>query len=79
MSPAPFRKTRARAESLRRILALKARLDGRRYAPRLVDLAREFECHERTIRRDLELLEELGVTVPKWRLNEQLADLREQS
>ena len=40
------------------------------YLPPLPDLAREFQCNERTIRRDLEAMEECGLRVPQWRLYE---------
>jgi predicted DNA-binding transcriptional regulator YafY len=56
-----------RQNSLRRVLCLmeKLRLDA--YAPPLAELAEEFHVTTRTIRRDLELLEEVGVYVPRWR------------
>jgi DeoR/GlpR family transcriptional regulator of sugar metabolism len=53
--------------SLRRVLALLRHVETMRYAPSLVDLAREFNVTDRTIRRDLELLEEVGFRVPRWR------------
>jgi predicted DNA-binding transcriptional regulator YafY len=62
-----------RNESIRRLLALLRRVDGMRYAPSLHDLAREFGVSHRTIRRDLDLLEEVGFKVPKWRQNEEAA------
>ncbi len=65
-----------RCEGLRRALALWQRLQGLRYAPSLAELADQFNVTTRTIRRDLELLESVGLDVPKWRLNEQLMDLR---
>jgi predicted DNA-binding transcriptional regulator YafY len=53
--------------SLRRVLALLCRVQAMRYAPDLRELAREFNVTDRTIRRDLELLEEVGFRVPRWR------------
>lgn len=69
-------KHHGRGESLRRALGLHRRLDGLRYAPSLDVLAEEFAVTTRTIRRDLELLESCGLTVPLWRTNERLVDVR---
>lgn len=63
-----------RGGSLLRVLRLLRRVEGARYAPPLADLAREFEVSDRTIRRDLELLEEAGFAVPKYRDEYQRAD-----
>ena len=56
-----------RGTSLRRVLSLARRVEAMRYAPRLTELAREFNVTDRTIRRDLELLEEVGYRIPRWR------------
>lgn len=42
--------------------------DGRRYMPSLPELAKQLGCHQRTVRRDLEALEAVGIDVPKWRV-----------
>jgi predicted DNA-binding transcriptional regulator YafY len=56
-----------RQNSLRRVLCLMEKLHLDAYAPPLAELAQEFQVTTRTIRRDLELLEEVGVYVPRWR------------
>lgn len=43
------------------------------YMPPLAQLAAEHRCSVRTIRRDLEALEEAGVMVPQWRMNRETA------
>jgi predicted DNA-binding transcriptional regulator YafY len=58
---------RGRGSIIVRLLKLSRRLEGARYAPNLLELAHEFGVCERTIRRDLECLEEAGIRVPKWR------------
>jgi predicted DNA-binding transcriptional regulator YafY len=59
-----------RNAGLRRILGLMQRLDGLVYAPTLDELAVELKVSERTVRRDLELLEAVGQRVPRWRQNQ---------
>jgi len=59
------------------VLSLKQRLEGTRYAPSLAELADEFSVSTRTIRRDLELLESVGIALPIWRFNENLGELRQ--
>lgn len=58
---------RGRGVALLRVLRVVRRLDHARYAPTLSQLATDFEVSERTIRRDLELLEEAGFAIPTWR------------
>lgn len=58
---------RGRLEGVRRIITLMRRLEGTHYAPSLKALAADYQVSERTIRRDLELLEEVGVRVPDFR------------
>ena len=41
----------------------------RRYAPDIKVMARGLGVSERTIRRDLEALEEAGWPMPQWRFN----------
>lgn len=72
-----MRRNSGRNESLRRVLALKLRLGGLRYAPPLAELAEEFQVTTRTVRRDLELLESVGLTLPIWRYNESLVELHQ--
>jgi predicted DNA-binding transcriptional regulator YafY len=48
------------------------RLKGCRYAPSLATLAREFHVSTRTMRRDFEALEAAGVTLPKWRVKDDI-------
>jgi len=55
-----------RNATLRRVLALWRRVEGMRY-PSVKALAVEFKVHHRTIRRDLEVLEDIGCRVPRWR------------
>lgn len=50
-----------------RLLRLAKRLDGCRMAPPLTELAAELEVCPRTIRRDLQALEEAGWRVPQFR------------
>lgn len=56
-----------RGAALVRALKLMRRLEGCRTAPALKVLANEFAVHERTIRRDLEAIEEAGWPLPQWR------------
>lgn len=60
------RGSRGRQQSLLRVLQLLQRVQGCRYAPSLHLLANEFSVCERTIRRDMELLERVGIAVPKF-------------
>ena len=62
-----------RNEGIRRLLHLARRLEHAHYAPSLVELAREFRVNPRTIRRDLELLEDVGCHVPQWRQKREVA------
>lgn len=59
---------------LNRVLRLMVRLEGCRYAPSLDVLAKEFGVCQRTIRRDLVLLETAGIETPRWRLNKTTGD-----
>jgi predicted DNA-binding transcriptional regulator YafY len=52
---------------LQRVLRLAQQLQGARYVPSLIDLARETGVSTRTVRRDLELLEAVGWPLPHWR------------
>jgi len=52
--------------TVRRLLKLWRRVETMRY-PSVKALAAEFKVHQRTIRRDLEVLEDIGCRVPKWR------------
>ena len=60
-----------RARTLRRVLTLARYLQPLRYAPPLRDLATALGVHPRTIRRDLEALEEVGWPLPAWRHRDQ--------
>lgn len=62
-----MRRRRRRCDSLRRLLQLAQELEPMKYAPPLDELALAFNVNPRTIRRDLELLEEIGYRVPRWR------------
>lgn len=55
---------KGRQQTVRRLLRLWQRVEGRRYRPPTRVLAEAFEVHWRTIHRDLALLEELGFAVP---------------
>lgn len=63
---------RGRGETVRRLLKLMRYVDGMRYAT-LDGLAAHFNVTDRQMRRDLEMLEEVGCRVPKWRQNGELA------
>jgi DNA-binding transcriptional regulator YhcF (GntR family) len=57
-----------RQRLVRRLAALILAAQTKRYMPTLRELAREHGCHVRTIRRDLEVIEEL---LPiRWRERE---------
>lgn len=56
-----------RNAQLVRVLLLAKRLQYLRQQPSLTELARYYNVHTRTIRRDLEALEEAGWPVPQWR------------
>lgn len=58
--------------SLRRVLVLMKRLEGVKYLPSLGSLARDLGVCQRTVRRDLELIESVGHKVPMWRWNERV-------
>lgn len=58
---------KGRLEMLRRVLLLMRRLEGQRHAPPIKMLAEDYRVHRRTIRRDLELLETVGIQLPPWR------------
>lgn len=60
---------RQRKRVIRRLVALMDACRTRRYVD-VCELAREHECSDRTIRRDLEAMEECGVRVPRWRQRE---------
>lgn len=66
-----------RSVGLSRVLRLMVRLEGCRYAPSLELLATEFGVCQRTIRRDLQLLETAGIETPRWRLNQTTGDWEE--
>jgi len=53
-----------RYRQLVRVLTLARYLSGRRRTPQLRELARTFGVHERTVRRDLEALEDAQWPVP---------------
>lgn len=72
-----MRAVRRRHIGLNRVLRLMQKLEGCRYAPSLEVLADEFGVCERTIRRDLELLETAGLEPPRWRLNKTTGDWEE--
>lgn len=61
----PWRKTRGRSRAVLRALQLLALINGRRQWIALCDLADQLDCCHRTIRRDLQMLEELGLDV-QW-------------
>lgn len=61
---------RQRKRVIRRLVSLMEVCGRARYV-RVAELAREHACSERTIRRDLEAMEECGVRVPKWRVKEE--------
>jgi predicted DNA-binding transcriptional regulator YafY len=56
-----------RLKGLERVLRLQRCLAGLHYCPSLETLAAEFAVSTRTIRRDLELLERVGLKVPQYR------------
>lgn len=57
----------SRGQSLIRVLKLARRLERVKTCPMLQVLAEEFKVHPRTIRRDLEALEQAGWRVPqRW-------------
>lgn len=59
---AAFRKNRGyRHETLLRVLQLMRALQQRPW--KLCDLGKKFHCHVRTIRRDIELLEQLHAPI----------------
>lgn len=66
-TPSPIRGRKGRDETLRRTLRLFARIGKARYVPPIADLAVEFGVTTRTIRRDLESLEAVGILTGKWR------------
>lgn len=63
------RKNRRRNGALVRCLLLKAKLEGGRYWS-LRELSDEFQVHQRTIRRDIEVLEEIGVAIMRDELEQ---------
>jgi DNA-binding transcriptional regulator YhcF (GntR family) len=46
------------------------RLENQRCMPSIRLLAEDYRVHPRTIRRDLEVLETIGVRLPNWRHRE---------
>jgi predicted DNA-binding transcriptional regulator YafY len=56
---------RGRNATIRRLLRLAKRLEGLQTRPSVYALAPEFGVHPRTIARDIALLEELYVLVPR--------------
>ena len=71
MKPGRPTNGRQRKRVIRRLVSLMELCRAHRcYLPPLPELAREFQCNERTIRRDLEAMEECGLRVPQWRLYE---------
>ncbi len=61
-----------RGSGLERAIKLLRRLEGRQSCPSLQRLAADYEVNARTIRRDLEALENAGVTLPTWRREKDL-------
>jgi predicted DNA-binding transcriptional regulator YafY len=65
--------TENRCRLVRRLAALMRYCEGRRYAINLRGVARGLGVCERTIRRDLEALEQAGWPVPRWRDEQEVA------
>lgn len=56
--------------TLTRVLSLRLRITEAPQMPTLRQLSREFGVHPRTVRRDLESLEDAGEVLPPWRQRE---------
>lgn len=62
-----------RSALVRRLAMVLLYTAKRRYAPDVKCLARGLHVSERTIRRDLEALEDAGWPMPKWRDRQEAA------
>ena len=64
-----------RNTNLIRVLTLYRELTDRHYAPPLEELAAQFSCTTRTIRRDFAALEAAGYRMPLFRYNERTGEV----